>query len=262
MTTANTARFNAEAASWDANPSVQLATRLAHDAYLSRLPPPAVLSTYDVLDLGCGTGLLSLALAPSVRSVTAVDPAQGMIDALNAKLASSATATTNGNSSPPGVRNVRAICALLQDLDDPVDGEETRGTDTTTTTSSSRQQDDGVRGFDLVVSHLVLHHIPDLAGLFRTVYPHLKPGGRVMVTDFEGFGPEARRFHPEAKMDGVERHGIRREEMRRVLEEAGFREVRVERAFELEKQVETEPGSGVLGPVMVFPFLICEGRRT
>ncbi|EAQ87468.1 hypothetical protein CHGG_04087 [Chaetomium globosum CBS 148.51] len=82
MTEANTARFNEEALSWDSNPSVQLATALAHKAYLARLPPPEILSTYDIMDLGCGTGLLSLALAPSVRSVTAIDAAEGMIAAL------------------------------------------------------------------------------------------------------------------------------------------------------------------------------------
>ncbi|GAB1316499.1 hypothetical protein MFIFM68171_06709 [Madurella fahalii] len=259
MTTQNQARFNAEAASWDTNPDVQRATALAHAAYLARLPGPATLSTYDVLDLGCGTGLLSLALAPSVRSVTAVDPAQAMIDALRAKLLllqpqlqQQAPPSPPSSSPPAGTtfQNVRGVCALLEDPDDerlrvdPVTGRAENG-----------------RRFDLVVSHLVLHHVPDLGRLFETVYGVLKSGGRVMVTDFEDFGPAARRFHPEAKMDGVERHGIEAGQMRRVLETAGFVEVKVERAFEMAKKVETEPGSGVLGPEVVFPFLICEGRR-
>jgi SAM-dependent methyltransferase len=117
------------------------------------------------------------------------------------------------------------------------------------------------RRFDVVVSHLVLHHIPDLARLFTTVYRCLKPGGKVVVTDFEDFRPEARRFHPKDRMDGVERHGVREGEIRVLLEGAGFGEVRVERAFELTKKVETEPGSRVLGKDMVFPFLICKGTK-
>ncbi|KAK4125814.1 S-adenosyl-L-methionine-dependent methyltransferase [Parathielavia appendiculata] len=248
MTSANNTRFSAEALTWDSNPDVQLATALAHKAYLAHLPPAPTLSTYNVLDLGCGTGLLSLALAPSVLSVTAVDAAEGMIAALESKLASPDTNNNNINNTP---RNVLPVCALLQDPDDP-----RLATDPATgeTVPTGRR-------FDLVVSHLVLHHIPDLPALLKTIHGCLVPGGRVMVTDFEDTGPEARRFHPEGKMDGVERHGITEGEMRRVMEGAGFAEVRVERAFEMGKKVETEPGSGVLGPVVVFPFLICEGTK-
>ncbi|KAJ4287860.1 hypothetical protein N0V88_007571 [Collariella sp. IMI 366227] len=192
MTDANTTRFNAEAVSWDSNPDVQLATTLAHKAYLSHLPAPDILSTYNIMDLGCGTGLLSLALAPSVRSVTAVDSADGMIAALEHKL--SVAEDTEGRFG-----NVKAVCALLEDPDD-----ERIATDPVTGMGGKG------RRFDLVVSHLVLHHIPDLERLFKTIHGCVAQGGRVMVTDFEDFGPEARKFHPESKMDGVERHGIKR----------------------------------------------------
>jgi 2-polyprenyl-3-methyl-5-hydroxy-6-metoxy-1,4-benzoquinol methylase len=272
MTDASNTRFNAEARSWDSNPSVRRATALAHAAYLARLPPPSVLSTYDVLDLGCGTGLLSLALAPSVRSVTAVDAAEGMIVALQAKLdyPSSSSLTENedtGAVDTARIKNVRAVHALLQSPSDPrlaidpVTGAPWSTTRSTSTAALPDSSEGGGSPFDLAVSHLVLHHVPDLPSFFRVLHGCLKPGGRVMVTDFEDFGPEARKFHPESKMDGVERHGIRSEETRGLLEGAGFVDVLVERAFEMEKEVETEPGSGVLGPMVVFPFLICTGRK-
>lgn len=263
MTSANNTRFNAEALSWDSNPDVQLATSLGHKAYLAHLPPADVLSTYNVLDLGCGTGLLSLALAPSVRSVTAVDAAEGMIAALESKLSSppalppapdSSDTNNQTHPTPAKITNVRAVCALLQDPDDPCLAIDP-------VTGTAPEEGGRARRFDLVVSHLVLHHIPDLAPLFKTIHGCLAPGGKVMVTDFENFGPAARLFHPEAKMDGVARHGIERGEIARVLEAAGFVDVRVETAFEMGKKVETEPGSGVLGPVVVFPFLICEGTK-
>ncbi|KAK1780208.1 S-adenosyl-L-methionine-dependent methyltransferase [Copromyces sp. CBS 386.78] len=244
------ARFNADAANWDSNPSIQLATTLAFESYLSRLPPPSELSSFNVLEIGCGTGLLSLMLAPHVRSLTAVDAAEGMIEVLSHKL--------SWGGAYEKVKNVRPVAYLLEDPEDsvikldPVTGETWEGK------------------FDLVISHLVLHHVADLPALFRTIYGTLKPsingdgkGGRVITTDFENFGPEATRFHPEAKMDGVERHGITEEEMEGVLRQAGFEEVKVERGFVLSKRVESEPGKGDMesGPVMEFPFLVCEGRR-
>ncbi|KAK3487488.1 S-adenosyl-L-methionine-dependent methyltransferase [Neurospora hispaniola] len=238
------ARFNADAANWDSNPSIQLATSLAFESYLSRLPPPSELSSFNVLEIGCGTGLLSLLLAPHVRSLAAVDAAEGMIDVLTHKLSPGGTYEQ--------VKNVRPVTALLEEPEDPiikidpVTGEAWEGK------------------FNLVISHLVLHHVADLTALFKTIYGTLKPGtGRVVTTDFENFGPEARRFHPEAKMDGVERHGITKEEMEEILKGVGFEEVKVERGFVLQKRVESEPGKGDMerGPVMEFPFLVCEGRR-
>jgi hypothetical protein len=59
----------------------------------------------------------------------------------------------------------------------------------------------------------------------------------------------------------VERHGVGRGEMRTLLEGAGFVGVSVETAFEMEKGVESVPGEGVKGEKMVFPFLICTGRK-
>jgi SAM-dependent methyltransferase len=207
---ADSDRFNSEAAAWDSNPTVVQASHLAHQAILVRLPISDVTSTYDVLDLGCGTGLLSLPLASRVRPVS----------------------------------------VLLEDPDDPAI--RTDPLDGTT---------DKPRRFDLVVSHLVLHHIPDLHAVLRTMLGCLKPGGRVMLTDFEDFGPEARKFHPEHKMDGVERHGIRRADMEELLQEVGFVDVKVETAFELDKAVETVPGSGELRDPVRFPFLICCGTK-
>ncbi|KAK3352746.1 S-adenosyl-L-methionine-dependent methyltransferase [Lasiosphaeria hispida] len=193
-------RFNTDALTWDTKPDVLAATALAHQAYLARLPAPSTLATYDVLEIGSGTGLLSLALAPAVRSVTAVDAAAGMIAVLQSRLAAPAAPT-----------NIRAVCALLTGPDDPRIGED-----------PVTGREAPARRVDLVVSNLVLHHVADLQALFGMINACLKPGGEVMVTDFEDFGPEARRFHPEARMDGVCWHGIKRGVAREVLEGPGL----------------------------------------
>lgn len=250
-------RFNAEALNWDKNPTVVQSGILARAAYLERLPPPAGLSTLSVLEIGCGTGLLSLSLAPLVHDLTAVDAAEGMISVLSSKLSSSdpiRSLSPAGATDPPipgtSIINVLPVAALLTSPDDPriqVD-------------PLTRQPTAG-RRFDLVISHLVLHHVADLPALFATILACLKPGGQVLVTDFEDFGPEAERFHPAASMDGVERHGIKRGVMEEVLTQAGFEDVQVETAFELVKMVETVPGNRVMEHKMTFPFLICRGRR-
>ncbi|KAM7193915.1 S-adenosyl-L-methionine-dependent methyltransferase [Naviculisporaceae sp. PSN 640] len=241
-------RFNDEASSWDSNPSVLRATSLAHEALLSRLQSTSNdISAYDVLEIGCGTGLLSLSLAPSVRSITAVDAAQGMIDVFKSKL-------SPPNGSHSHIKNVLPVCALLEDPDD----ERIRLDPVTQTLKEGTEK----TRFDLITSHLVLHHIPDLTPVLKVMFSALKPStGRIMLTDYENFGPEARKFHQESKMDEVERHGIEREEMRKLLEGAGFVDIKVDVAFELEKPIETFPGSGVMGDNMTFPFLVCEGRR-
>ena len=239
-------RFNAEAAAWDSNPSVHLASSLALKSILEHHPELTTSNDTDVLEIGCGTGLLSLSLAPHVRSLTAVDAAQGMIDAFNVKL-----------GKRPEVRNVIPVCAMLEDPDD------TR----IRLDPLNKDQREGLpaRRFDLIISHLVLHHIPSLEDMFKTMHGCLKKGGRVALTDFEDFGPGARKFHPEAKMEGVERHGIPRRGVKNLLEDAGFVDVKIETAFEMEKWVEASPGDGVIkgegGSKMRFPFLICMGRK-
>lgn len=177
-----------------------------------------------------------------MKTLVAVDVAEGMVEALKGKL-------ENERERGGGIMNVWPVCAVLEDPDDErirIEG------------------DTGPRRFDLVISHLVLHHIPDLEGVLKTMYRCLKPGGMVALTDFEDFGPEARRFHQEAKMEGVERHGIKREEMERLMGETGFSDVSVEEAFRMEKKVEIVRGGAVVAgnrEMMEFPFVICLGRR-
>jgi ubiquinone/menaquinone biosynthesis C-methylase UbiE len=179
----------------------------------------------EVLEIGCGTGLLTLQVASRVKSLTAIDTAQGMIDALQAKL------------DTHNITNIHPLCLLLQDSNDPaIAGKK----------------------FNLIISHLVLHHVPSLQLMLDTMYEYLAPGGLIALTDFERFGPGSRKFHPESKMDGVERHGITKMEMECCIKDAGFNKVQVCQAFKLKKEVELEGGET---GQMEFPFLICMGVR-
>ena len=95
--------FNAAAATWDENPG---RVRMAHDVAQAILGTVKPVPAMDVLDFGCGTGLLSLALQPHVRTITAVDSSQGMLDVLDAKV------------KAQGIKNVRTRRVDLEEGDD------------------------------------------------------------------------------------------------------------------------------------------------
>jgi SAM-dependent methyltransferase len=100
-----------------------------------------------VLEIGSGTGLLSYLLAPHIHSLIGVDTAEGMISAFNTKradLASPNLAAINHLLTDPDSSELQAACAEFEASD---------------AAKPFR--------FDLVVSHLTLHHIEDLAGVFE-----------------------------------------------------------------------------------------------
>lgn len=138
--------FNRDAETWDDNPMrVELARAIA-DAIVRLVP---ISKDMDVLDYGAGTGLVTLALQPHARSITAADSSQGMLAKLNEKIAAS------------GFPNVET---MLLDLEhDPVPD----------------------RRFDLVVSTMTAHHIDDITALVRNLANTLRPGGHLAIADLD-----------------------------------------------------------------------------
>ncbi|EPS42421.1 hypothetical protein H072_3628 [Dactylellina haptotyla CBS 200.50] len=251
MTDASNTRFNSEAESWDLNPDVQSATKSALSCLLERIPSLSLDNANKprILDLGSGTGLLSIALSPYASQILSVDPSTGMISALEAKL--------NASDAP---KNIKPLCALLTSPEDPAIPDSADG--------------NGKQKYDVIVSNLVMHHIPDLPSFINLTYGLLAPGGVITLTDFENTGPEARKFHPEDKMEGVERHGLVRADMESMLKEAGFTDSKVEVAWVMRKQVERYPGEWNGGKpkevalekdedkcMMDFNFLVVMGRK-
>lgn len=243
-------RFNAEAAEWDSNPFVHAMSIEAWKAIQKFVPFISSDSGNpqrkpDILEIGCGTGLLSMEVAPAANRLVAVDAAEGMIEVLSSKL-----------TRPNAPVNVIPLAMLLQDPEDkrlpPAD----------------EAKPEGPRlKYDLIISHLVLHHIADIKPVLETMLGCLKQGGMVALTDFEDFGPEAKKFHPEFKMEGVEHHGIGREWMASLMEEVGFKHVKVDVAWEHTKLVERYPGeftqgsSRDQGEMMKFSYIMCLGSK-
>jgi ubiquinone/menaquinone biosynthesis C-methylase UbiE len=145
--------FDAEATTWDENPVRVQMSRDVAEAIRETIP---LMPDMDVLDFGCGTGLVALRLRPSVRSVTGVDSSQGMVDILTAKV------------RRQGLKNVTALHA------DPDKG--------------------GVPGgqYDCVVCCMMLHHVPDIQPLLDRFAGVLRPAGLLAVADLD---PDEGKFH-------------------------------------------------------------------
>jgi ubiquinone/menaquinone biosynthesis C-methylase UbiE len=138
--------FDKVAVSWDDEPR---RVKLAGDLARAIIREVELTRNMDLLDFGCGTGLISLHLQPHVRSLRGVDTSAGMLEVFQGKL------------KERGITNVSTV------LLDPA--KETRI--------------DG--NFHLVVSGMTLHHIQDVEALFKEFYRLLLPGGKVCVADLD-----------------------------------------------------------------------------
>lgn len=138
--------FNAVAMQWDEEPRrVKLAGDIA-----SAIQEHIHLSPeWDALDIGCGTGLVTLQLAPALRSMTGGDSSSGMLDRLNAKIRLS------------GVSNVHTeLCELSN-------GELPAGK------------------YHLITSAMTLHHIEKIEPLLLALKKMLHPDGWIALADLE-----------------------------------------------------------------------------
>jgi 2-polyprenyl-3-methyl-5-hydroxy-6-metoxy-1,4-benzoquinol methylase len=147
--------FDAAAASWDENPG---RVRLADDIARAISERIVLTPDMDVMDFGCGTGLLTFRLQPLVRSVTGIDSSRGMLDVFNAKIAKLK------------LNNVRSE---LVDLDEGA-----------TLTGH----------YDLVLCNMTLHHIREIEPLFAQFHKVAAPGGYLCVADLDA---DEGRFHED-----------------------------------------------------------------
>ena len=146
MRTKDTAYFDEHAQQWDADP---MRTELArHVAQAIRTAVPLSRDMH-LLEYGCGTGLLSVALQPDVTSLTLADTSVGMLAVLSAKIVSA------------GFHNMFPV--MLDVQKDPLRG----------------------RTFDVIASLMALHHIPDTTSILRRFYELLIPGGWLCIADLD-----------------------------------------------------------------------------
>ncbi len=176
-------RFDDAAATWDDDPSHEARQVAVAEAIRQALGSDGGLRA---LDIGGGTGRLSILLADAVDSVVVTDPSAGMVQVAQQRIAEAGL----GNR----LRAVRADLAT-----DSLDGT-----------------------YDVAWSSLALHHVPDLDALLQALAALLVDGGRLFIADLEEDVDGA--FHAD-KVDFAGHHGFNRDDLTDRLSAAGFRDV-------------------------------------
>lgn len=136
--------WDASAAAFDEEPDHGLRDPDVRAAWAGRLRSWLAERRCDLLDLGCGTGSLSLLAAEQGHRVTGVDLAPAMIDLARAKLAGRDAAFLVGDAAAPPV---------------------------------------GEERFDALLVRHVLWTLPDPARVLRHWRGLLRPGGRLVLVE-------------------------------------------------------------------------------
>lgn len=189
-TTLDATHFDAKARQWDDNPVF-----VERGLQIAQAVREAVRldRSMHALDYGCGTGLLAFPLKDEIGSMLLADTSPGMLEVAAEKIAAQ------------GATHMRT--AKLDLLADPAPAER----------------------FDLIVTAMTLHHIPDTDRILRIFHDLLNPGGTLCIADLDR---EDGSFH------GIEvnvHHGFDRDAIAQRTERAGFGDVDFRTVFSIAK---------------------------
>jgi len=197
--------FDERARTWD-TPERRVRAEAVARAIREALPLRRSMRT---IEIGAGTGLLGLELAGEVGDLVLAEPSTGMLEVAREKLAAGGP--------------TRVTAAAFDLLVDPPPG----------------------GPFDLAISLLVLHHLPDTGAALAAIHGLLRNGGRLAIADLE---TEDGTFH-DRDAEGIYHRGFDRRHLARLAVAAGFGDVEVRTATELERNGRA------------YPVLLLVGRR-
>jgi ubiquinone/menaquinone biosynthesis C-methylase UbiE len=164
--------FNKDAAMWDENPGRVKVTNDIADTIIDKI---SLAKNMEVLDFGCGTGLLSLRLIPFVHSVTGIDSSGGMLEVFKSKIKK---------------QNLDTVKLCLMDM----------------------EKGDVLSGaYHLIASSMTLHHIKEIQPLLKQFQRILLPSGIIAVADLD---LDEGKFHEDSTgvfHDGFKRDKLRKE---------------------------------------------------
>ena len=193
-TTLDAAHFDSKARQWDENPVFRERGQKIADAVRKAVP---LRRDMNALDYGCGTGLLSFPLKDELGSILMADSSGGMLEVVAEKIAAR------------GVTNMTPL--KLDLLTDPAPAQT----------------------FDLIVTAMTLHHVPDTDHILRVFHDLLNPGGYLCIADLS---QEDGSFHGPA-VDV--HHGFDQADLKRRTAQAGFADIRFQTVLTITKERET-----------------------
>lgn len=127
---------------------------------------PESFSKLEVLEVGCGPGLVTEHLAKTFGSVHAIETSASQLKTFAAQPVAKETNVTWGLVTiRPGVDMSNAVPSPT-----PEDG--------------NRQKSAPRDKFDVAVANLVVHHVDDISRFLGGILSVLKPGGIVVITEF------------------------------------------------------------------------------
>lgn len=200
--------FDSKARQWDDNPVFRERGLMIANAIRAAVPLHRQMSA---LDYGCGTGLLSFPLRHELGSILMADSSGGMLEVVNEKIAAQ------------GVPNMTTMKIDLHSDPHP-------------------QQ-----RFDLIVTSMTLHHVPDTDHILRVFHDLLNPGGYLCIADLD---QEDGSFH------GVEvdvHHGFDRDALSLSAAAAGFSDIGFRTVFSIAKEYS--------GGTREYPVFLMSTRR-
>lgn len=139
----------------------------------------------NILDYGCGTGLIAFYLLEENNEVLGLDNSNGMVEEFNKKV------------KEKNLSNIEAKKHNILEEDLPKNS------------------------FDLIVISMSLHHIENIEMFLNKSFEALKAGGYICINDLD---KEDGTFHAKHNNVGVYHFGFRQDELIKVCKKIGFSE--------------------------------------
>ena len=149
-------RFEILAKSWDSKPQ-RVKGAMSFASKVKEFLPSDI-SSFDVLDYGCGTGLVSFCFSDDVKSIEGLDNSTSMIEVYNEK------------SNKIGMKNIKGFVHNIN------------------------EQDLQKEKYDLIVTNMTMHHIKNTQDFISKLTYSLKPNGYLAIADLQ---TEDGKFHSD-----------------------------------------------------------------